>query len=1528
MSAEELLEEIRELSKQGRGFKPHKHVALLAVIRLIHDRKILDHCVFFDDAFRACFRRILDEYGVEGDRNRPHTPFFHLSNSAFWRLIPRDGMAEALAHTRTVGSAGELERLVSHAEIEQSVYDLLVLSEGRARVEREIIAQIAAGQASRRASPGRDGSGPDSSLFAHEREAIGSIGAAVRTRALGCVLANLELHDPQSNRYFETDLIIVSTFGIYVVELKHWSGRIEVLPNSCLQNGSFYKPDPHKANGFKAKLVRGLYERQFPHFPRVYVESVVVLTNPECTVEGASIAKTDKNNPTFDSIQRFTDYLKHQRTSGAPLEDSQVRAFADYLQTLHQTGRPRDFAFDGYEVVEQLYHSDERAEVVARPTDLRHRRLSRLRIFFPRTGDTEAEERSSHERATATLNAVEKTGDNPNILRVWRVPNENGYVVEGSDWSESGTLADVIAQSECFSVDDAVSIAAGILQGLEAIHDQSVIHRAVSPENILMVNGIPRLMNFDLSYQLEEDRTTVIPDGSKLKRSAYIAPEVYTGGLLSEAADLFSVGVILFELLSGERPFGCSTDLERTGGELGSAQREKLRRRDEVPESLSDLVFELIQSDPAQRPEQAPEVLVGLRAEADAVARPPGAVNRELPAGERCDLYEIEELVHRGSTAQVYRACGPQSRCTAIKLFNSDAPLDRVVREQDLAASVRHPAVVRVGSPNSWHDGRFYIPFDWVSDDRLRDEIERGARPDLERFRGVSKRLLEAVEALHGPRGDEQQEPVLHNDIKPENILMAESDRPVLIDFGSASHPHVGTYEGTEGYVAPDLRLGEDRSYCEEGDLFGLGVTLFEWFFGERPDDISRQGRTLEDAARGREGLTPSLAEWLMKAVADDSPTRFHAAREMREALEAAIGEQDPSQEDPEAEAPQAEELTVETAEEPPAVGLARLQPEGDRATEANPFVAYLNSLHCRDADSQNALAESQARDPLFGRIQVSHPIADVLEELLLGTERKHVVLTGHAGDGKSTIALELYKRFRGHPAEAPLEADLSQRADLEVGEVQVSLIKDFSEWSLEDRLGLVQEMVAEAGPRLLLISNTGTLLDAFCEYEERAGRDRVTTESELLGTIETMGPREMRFHGAALHVVNLSMADNLGVAERIFDRMIAPARWEHCAGRGCRDQCPILRNVELMQQNQEMVRERLFLAYRRMSEYGTRLTLRQLTAHFAYMITSGLGHEEVVKLSQRAVPSLVTEFMFFNRFFGDNGCEVDELARQLRAVEATRKHGFGARPCPTWERRLWLQSEGLSFGLRASGCDTEFELLRRCGAKLTPEHDVRHTEAREQVRRMVFFLHRFEENDNGAFVKTFLNSPMILSFARWQREPESSLSLQEQTALLRSVMHVLQEHFTGIRLPEGTPSDDHLFITLSRRSHEVRQSAQLVLTSFPRGDFELRLDAKDNGADGTRRELTLASHRGNLPVTLPLALPFLDYVIMRNQGEVGEDLETSYTDRIERFRGQLLRGASQRQRDDIMLVRLRTNHQFQRQIFAVRGDRLEVSDG
>jgi len=86
------------------------------------------------------------------------------------------------------------------------------------------------------------------------------------------------------------------------------------------------------------------------------------------------------------------------------------------------------------------------------------------------------------------------------------------------------------------------------------------------------------------------------------------------------------------------------------------------------------------------------------------------------------------------------------------------------------------------------------------------------------------------------------------------------------------------------------------------------------------------------------------------------------------------------------------------------------LNQNNDNDKRFNIQVEYLNTLLSFNANNENALAESQGSNPMFSSIHVQHPLMSIIKEELLKNTDVHIILTGHAGDGKSTIALELYK--------------------------------------------------------------------------------------------------------------------------------------------------------------------------------------------------------------------------------------------------------------------------------------------------------------------------------------------------------------------------------------------------------------------------------------------------------------------------------------------------------------------------------------
>ncbi len=582
-----------------------------------------------------------------------------------------------------------------------------------------------------------------------------------------------------------------------------------------------------------------------------------------------------------------------------------------------------------------------------------------------------------------------------------------------------------------------------------------------------------------------------------------------------------------------------------------------------------------------------------------------------------------------------------------------------------------------------------------------------------------------------------------------------------------------------------------------------------------------------------------------------------------------------------------------------------------------NQFVHYLNSLQRSGGNNENALAESQACNRHFAAIHVPHPLAAEIYEELNREDGCHIILTGHAGDGKSTIALEVYKRLNGFPPDTPLQNPLKPREDVGA----ISIIKDLSERDKREDQILLDELTG-GKRKFLLVSNTGTLLDLIKANPERFHASELSLESMVLNAISSESGEALLSLGATdFRVFNLALMDNLALARKIFTNMLAPERWEQCGTCEHRNFCPIFLNVSLLRANNYRAIERIFLAYRRMYEYGTRLTIRQFAEHLSYMITAGLDMADIARFSAPGNGPALTRHLFFNRFFGDDGGERDAAAQEMLAVQAIEKQGFGERPAPGWEHRLWLHSSGPEFKLGVEAIEDVFAKLRRRGVRNQDGA------AREQVRRILFFLYDFKSEEQN-YLSQYLNSPTLLEWYGWQSE-EAHLGFGDRDNLEQKIYHVLQEHFTGVRLPEGSRQNDRrLYVTLSRRRNEVRQSAQIVLAQVDWSTATvLELRESKNASGEQRKDLVLRGKDRIDGVELLLPVPFLDYVMLRHFGELGEVLDASYRQRLDRFKAQVHKQATAADDERIMLVRLRTDHTFRRQYFSVNKGCLEVRD-
>lgn len=212
------------------------------------------------------------------------------------------------------------------------------------------------------------------------------------------------------------------------------------------------------------------------------------------------------------------------------------------------------------------------------------------------------------------LNAIKQEADlwvqasgHPNVIPIIEADVYNGRVVIVSEYAPGGTLAEWQARFRTTSppLATVVEIISGILAGLEHLHARNIIHRDLKPANILFQGEIPRLTDFGISRILK----TTSQSSNFAGTPVYMAPEAFDGKRSPET-DLWSVGVIFYELLAGRLPFP-QTDFTSLVGAVISRNPDPLPAS--VPTPIQETVFRALQKAPEHRFKAAAEMRAALR---------------------------------------------------------------------------------------------------------------------------------------------------------------------------------------------------------------------------------------------------------------------------------------------------------------------------------------------------------------------------------------------------------------------------------------------------------------------------------------------------------------------------------------------------------------------------------------------------------------------------------------------------------------------------------------------------------------------------------------------------------------------------------------------------------------------------------------------------------------------------------------------------------------------------------------------------
>ena len=190
--------------------------------------------------------------------------------------------------------------------------------------------------------------------------------------------------------------------------------------------------------------------------------------------------------------------------------------------------------------------------------------------------------------------------NHPNIVQIfdWGIGDEPFFVME---YIEGNTLTSIIANKRTISMNDILFIGAQVSSGLQAAHSKGLVHRDIKPGNIMITpEGKVKVTDFGI-VSLQNEESDITKTGSILGTASYISPEQAQGKPVSKESDLYSLGTLLYELITGRPPFEGDTPIATATKHITDKPEKLSTYRANIPKGIENAVLKLLHKYPKDR---------------------------------------------------------------------------------------------------------------------------------------------------------------------------------------------------------------------------------------------------------------------------------------------------------------------------------------------------------------------------------------------------------------------------------------------------------------------------------------------------------------------------------------------------------------------------------------------------------------------------------------------------------------------------------------------------------------------------------------------------------------------------------------------------------------------------------------------------------------------------------------------------------------------------------------------------------------
>ena len=521
-------------------------------------------------------------------------------------------------------------------------------------------------------------------------------------------------------------------------------------------------------------------------------------------------------------------------------------------------------------------------------------------------------------------------------------------------------------------------------------------------------------------------------------------------------------------------------------------------------------------------------------------------------------------------------------------------------------------------------------------------------------------------------------------------------------------------------------------------------------------------------------------------------------------------------------------------------------------------YIRYLNSLHSVSGDNKNSYAESNITSPYYAKTSVHRKVGDYIAKSLLEDRPVLLILTGHAGDGKTSLLLQVLLQWGVLREGEHLSSDGHFR--LPNGRY-CTYVKDFSEDVADEQKKKLKRYVerVRAGESVFLVANTGPLLSTFEAVFSRQ------LQTQLVNAIDRNDAQVELYNDVPVAVLNAATIDNSSFVRPFLDRIMGAELWMPCEACEKAESCPIFNNAKLVRKASDRVSTFVQNHYIWEQEHDRKFTIRQIVAHLAYSITGGLSCEDIRTIPTEHVRSkYLFMFLFSNLFFGYRGFEADPYSGMLASVRRTLsanydRHRFQA------DEKLFVTEDYQSF----------LPEVRAVLKELRDSHGQSPSDWQAAVRRTYILFD--SDNDEGR-KEALLQDVFSIWFPRYLKIRQGAIVEPRDKTLILSALRML---FMGAGTGNKTVK-----ITLMRSSG-LTQSVQLVLDEIKSGKFSL-VPEKFSDFDDSHQRCRLFLHVKGKSIA-EITLPMLDYFYEISQGAIATNIDPLLSHGIDSIKAQLI---------------------------------------